>query len=122
MSADEAAQGQAGSRRSRRGRPPGSVNKTSATSRRRIGGGDLIDQLNSMIAELIKENRKLKRQVDKLTARGSSTASKAVERSLRTIQRRVQRALTPARRKRRKTAAATPARKKPVTRRRRKTT
>jgi hypothetical protein len=121
MSADEAAQGQAAPHRRRRGRPPGSVNKTGGT-RKRIGGGDLIDQLNSMIAELIKENRKLKREVDKLTARGSATASKAVERSLRTIQRRVQRALTPTKRKRRKTAGATPARKKPVTRRRRKAT
>src|SRR5713226_4984912 len=120
MSADEAAQ--TGPGRRRRGRPPGSVSKTGGTRRKRISGGDLIEQLNSMIAELIKENRKLKRQVDKLTARGSSTASKAVERSLRTIQRRVQRALTPAKRKRRKTAAAAPTRKKAVTRRRRKAT
>ncbi len=120
MSADEAAQGQATAGRRRRGRPPGSVNKTSRIRRKRVGGGDLIDQLNLMIAELIKENRKLKREVDKLTARGLATASKAVERSLRTIQRRVQRALTPAKRKRRKAASVTPVRKKPVTRRRRK--
>src|SRR5713101_3668172 len=120
MSADEAAQGQAGPSRRRRGRPPGAINKTGRTRRKRAGGGDLIEQLNSMIAELIKENRKLKRDVVRLTTRGSTSASKAVERSLLTIQRRVQRALTPAKRKRRKATAATPTRKKPVTRRRRK--
>jgi hypothetical protein len=74
-----------------------------------------------MVAELIKENRKLKRQVEKLTARSSAAASTAVERSLRTIQRRVQRALTgPVKRRGRRTAGATKTRK-PVTRRRRKT-
>ena len=90
------------------------------TRRKRVGGGELIEQLNDMIAELIKENRKLKRQVDKLTARGSAAASSAVERSLRTIQRRVQRALTgPS--KRRKKAGVSTARRKTVTRRRGKT-
>src|SRR5438445_5914512 len=95
------------------GAPP---NRT-ATRRvsKRPGGAELIQQLNDMVAELIKENRKLKREVDKLTLRGSAAASTAVERSLRTIQRRVQRALkTPAKRKR-----ATPLRK-PATRKRRK--
>src|SRR6266571_3474777 len=53
-------------------------------------------------------NRKLKREVDKLTARGSAAASTAVERSLRTIQRRVQKALAaPVKGRRRKTAATT---------------
>ena len=75
-----------------------------------------------MVAELIKENRKLKRQVEKLTARGTKAASGAVERSLRTIQRRVQKALaTPKRRTRRTTAAATKAttRKRATTTRKR---
>jgi uncharacterized coiled-coil protein SlyX len=81
-------------------------------------GGELIQQLNEMVAELIRENRKLKRQVDKLTTRGSAAASSAVERSLRTIQRRVQRALaTPVKRRRRKLAAAM-TRRKTVTQRR----
>ena len=56
---------------------------------KRVGGGDLIQQLNEMVAELIKENRKLKRQVVKLTERGSKVASSTVDRTLRTIQRRV---------------------------------
>ena len=83
---------------------------------KRASGGELIQQLNDMVAELIKENRKLKREVDKLTLRGSAAASSAVERSLRTIQRRVQRALkTPAKRKR------VTARRKPAARKRKKT-
>ena len=81
-----------------------------------MGGAELIQQLNDMVAELINENRKLKREVDKLTLRGSAAASSAVERSLRTIQRRVQRALkTPAKRKR------VTARRKPAARKRKKT-
>jgi hypothetical protein len=76
-----------------------------------------------MVAELIKENRKLKRQVVKLTERGSKVASSTVDRTLRTIQRRVQKALTaPAKRRRRKSTAAGTTRKKAVTQRRRKTT
>jgi hypothetical protein len=122
MSADEAAQGQgAPARRGRRGRPPGSTS-TTRTRRKRLGGPELTEQLNHMVAELIKENRKLKRQVLKLTERGTEVASTTVDRALRTIQRRVQKALTaPAKRKRRK-AAVVPTRKKAVTRRRRKAT
>jgi hypothetical protein len=79
-------------------------------------------QLNQMVAELIKENRKLKRQVVKLTQRSTESASSAIDRTLRTIQRRVQRALTaPTKRRRRKTAAATTTRKKAVTRKRKAT-
>jgi hypothetical protein len=76
-----------------------------------------------MVAELIKENRKLKRQVVKLTERGSKVASSTVDRTLRTIQRRVQKALmAPAKRRRRKSTTAGTTRKKTVTRRRRKAT
>ncbi len=97
----------------RRGRPPGS--KT-GTGRKRAGGGDLVGQLNAMVAELIKKNRQLQRQVGKLTERASkSSASKGVERGLRTISRRVQRALVGTSKRRRKTAA-------PANGRRRKTT
>ncbi len=96
---------------------PGEAAKSTRARRKRVGGADLIQQLNDMVAELIKENRKLKRQVDKLTARGSEAASSAVERSLRTIQRRVQRALEAPVKGRRKTATA---RGKTVTGRRRK--
>src|SRR6266568_832622 len=106
MAADETAQSQQSATRRRRGRPPGS--KT--TNRRKLGGGDLIGQLNTMVAELIKENRKLKRQVEKLTARG-----------LRTIQRRVQKALTGTKQRRRRTTkpVAATKRRTTTTRRRR---
>jgi len=119
MAADETAQGQTSTGR-RRGRPPGS--KTKTTTRRRLGGNQLIEQLNSMVAELIKENRKLKRQVEKLTARGTKAASTTVERSLRTIQRRVQKALTGTKQRRRRTTkpAAATKRRATTTRRRRK--
>ena len=102
-------------------RPARRATRTGATGRagKRLGGAELIQQLNVMVAELIKENRKLKREVDKLTLRGSAAASSAVERSLRTIQRRVQRALkTPPKRKRATTKAT--GRRKVATRKRRK--
>ncbi len=120
MAADESAQGQRAPRR--RGRPPG-AKSTTTTRRKRLGGTELTQQLNNMVAELIKENRKLKRQVLKLTERGAKTASSTVDRTLRTIQRRVQKALTaPAKRRRRKTSATATTRKKPVTTRRRRKT
>jgi uncharacterized coiled-coil protein SlyX len=89
---------------------------------KRLDGGALIEQLNEMVAELIRENRKLKRQVDKLTERGSAAASTAVERSLRTIQRRVQKALAaPVKgRKRKASGKKTSIRRKPAARGRRK--
>jgi hypothetical protein len=117
--ADETAQGQGTTRR--RGRPPGSGSTTGRARRKRLVGSELVTQLNAMIAELIKENRKLKRQVDKMTARGSAAASSTVERGLRTLQRRVQRALTaPAKRRRRKAAPAPAARRRTTTKKRRK--
>ena len=102
-------------------RPSRRANRAAPTGRasKRAGGTELIQQLNDMVAELIKENRKLKREVDKLTLRGSTAASSAVERSLRTIQRRVQRALkAPPKRKRTTTRAS--GGRKAATRKRRK--
>ena len=104
----------------RRGRPPGS--KTKSTRRKREGGGELVDRLNAMVAQLISKNKQLQREVTKLTQRASKTAaSKSVERGLRTISRRVQRALGGKRTRRRKAAApANGRRRKTATRRRRK--
>ena len=125
MSADDAAHGEdAPARRGRRARRPGTAKTTATTRTRRkkVGGPELTEQLNHMVAELIKENRKLKRQVVKLTERGSKVAATAVERGLRTIQRRVQKALTgPTKRRRRKTVAAAATRKRTTTRRRKAT-
>ena len=102
----------------RRGRPPGS--KTRRTRRTQGGGRDLVGQLNAMVAELIKKNRQLQRQVTKLTERTTkSTASKGVERGLHTISRRVQRALGSASKRGRKAAPANGRKRKTATRRRR---
>jgi len=74
---------------------------------RRIGGHELVEQLNAVVAQLIKENRKLKRQVEKLTARGTKAASGTVDRSLRAISKRAQKALgEPFKRRRRRVVAA----------------
>ena len=104
----------------RRGRPPGS--KTRRTRRTQGGGRDLVGQLNAMVAELIKKNRQLQRQVTKLSEKaGASKASKGVERGLRTISRRVQKALESKTTRRRKAAATNGRRRKTATTRRRRT-
>jgi hypothetical protein len=100
--------------------PPSRPRAATRASRKRVGGGELIQQLNDMVAELIRENRKLRREVEKLTARGSAAASSAVERSLRTMQRRVEKALAGPGKGRRKTAGAKATRRKTVTTKRRK--
>ena len=100
----------------RRGRPPGSKTR----KRRTTGGGDLVGQLNAMVAELIKKNRQLQRQVAKLTEKaGASNASKGVERGLRTISRRVQKALGGKTTRAKKAAPANGRRRKGTTTRRR---
>lgn len=73
---------------------------------KRLSGQELVDQLNSVVAALIKENRKLKRQVENLTAKGTNAASGTVDRGLRAIQKRAQKALgAPVRKRRRRTTA-----------------
>jgi len=74
-----------------------------------------------MVAELIKKNRQLQRQVARLSEKaGANKASKGVERGLRTISRRVQKALGTKTTARRKPAPkATGGRRKAATTRRR---
>ena len=62
-------------------------------SRRRASGEQLVQQLNAVVAQLIKENRQLKRRVDKLTTSGTSVATGAIDKGLRAIQRRAEKAL-----------------------------
>ncbi|HZQ50067.1 MAG TPA: hypothetical protein VFB69_07130 [Candidatus Dormibacteraeota bacterium] len=74
---------------------------------KRLRGEELVDQLNAVVAQLIRENRKLKRQVEKLSLKATTTASGTVDRSLRAIQKRAQKALgAPVRRRRRRTTTA----------------
>jgi len=108
----------------RRGRPAGTAAGTrsaSTTRRRRMGGAELVDTLNEMVSQLIKENRSLKRQLAKLTAGGATSANGSAERTLRTLQRKVQRAVsaTPTTRRRRTSTTSTTTR--PRTPRRRST-
>src|SRR5207248_4437638 len=82
--------------------------------------GDWSSDVCSSDLELISKNRQLQRQVTKLTERTTkSTASKGVERGLRTISRRVQRALGSATKRGRKAAPANGRKRKAATRRRR---
>ncbi|HXM55011.1 MAG TPA: hypothetical protein VOB72_06445 [Candidatus Dormibacteraeota bacterium] len=73
-----------------------------------MGGAELVDTLNEMVSQLIKENRSLKRQLAKLTAGGASSANGAAERTLRSLQRKVQRAVSaaPTTRRRRTSSAS----------------
>lgn len=87
--------------------------------KRRLGGHELVEQLNAAVAQLIKENRKLKRQVEKLSVRATSGASGVVDRGLRGIQKRVQKALTPTTRRRRRRGTAGAAATKKTTRKKR---
>ncbi|HLZ94037.1 MAG TPA: hypothetical protein VKT20_01725 [Candidatus Dormibacteraeota bacterium] len=82
---------------------------------KRLAGHELVEQLNAVVAQLIKENRKLKRQVEKLSAKTNGAPKGTVDRSLRAIQKRAQKALgAPVRRrKRRATAAKTTRRGRP---------
>ena len=102
----------------RRGRPPGSKNRTSR--RGRAGGGDLVSQLNASVAELIKKNRQLQRENARLREKaGASKSNKGVERGIRTLSRRVQRALGTQTTRRRRATSTNGRRKKTTTTRRR---
>lgn len=85
-------------KRRRRGRPPGSATATRASGsrRRRLQGQELVDSLNEMVDALIKENRRLRRELDRLLVQSGSTDSSGAERDLRSLHRKVQRAVTPA--------------------------
>jgi ribosomal protein S21 len=76
-----------------------------------------------MVAELIKKNRQLTRQVAKLSARAEKgTTGKSVERGIRTLQRRVKKALGGTTTRRRRAAAPTNGRRKRATTTRRRRT
>jgi hypothetical protein len=60
--------------------------------RRSATGQELVEQLNAVIAKILKENRDLKRLVEKLTARGALTARSAARRAVQTVKRRAPKA------------------------------
>lgn len=92
-------------------RPRAATTAGTATTRRRsLRGADLIESLRESVEQLIKENRLLKRQLAKATAGGgTSVMPGAAERTLRSIQRKVLRAVGtdgPARRRPRTAATS----------------
>ena len=108
----------------RSGRTAGSATGTRSAStpgRRRMAGAELVETLNEMVSQLIKENRSLKRQLAKLTAGGSDAVDGATDRTLRALQRKVQAAVAtaPTTRRRRSAGAGTngTARPRPTRRR-----
>jgi hypothetical protein len=112
---DEAAHGDgAPARRGRRAHKPAAAKTTVRAGSKKLDGGQLTKRLNELVAELINENRKLKREVVKLTER-LKVAATSVKRGARTIQRRVKKAKTaPAKRRPRKTVTAAATRKRAV--------
>lgn len=101
-----ASEGTATSRRRRRTRGAAGA-ATTTTRRRRLRGADLIDSLRESVEQLIKENRSLKRQLAKVTAGAGSSAVPGAERTLRSIQRKVMRAVGSDGTARRRTRSAT---------------
>jgi len=80
-------------RRRRRTRAEGSTPAAPTRRRPRLRGPELIESLRESVEELLRENRNLKRQLKKATAGGASAAPGA-ETTLRSIQRKVARAMT----------------------------
>src|SRR5262245_7015456 len=80
-------------RRRRRARTA-AASATTATRQRRLRGAELIESLRESVEQLIKENRTLKRQLAKAMAGGGSSAAPSAERTLRSIQRKVLRAVS----------------------------
>jgi hypothetical protein len=97
----------AATRRRRSGRAHGTNGPRSSTAgssrRGRQPAEQVVAELEPMISALIKENRELHRQIDKLTKQSVGAGSAAAERSLRSLERRVRGSLdgrtTPGRRR-----------------------
>jgi hypothetical protein len=81
-----------GRRRSSRAVGSNDVKSSSATRRRqrvRQPTPSVLADLDRMISALIKENRELQRQIDKLSRQALGATSGTAERALRSIQRRI---------------------------------
>lgn len=80
-------------------------------AQKRNGASDLVERLNSMVAALISENRKLRRDIVKLTERAAATATKTARRGVRTIARRVKKVVPRTKKQVRAKSKAAPKRK-----------
>jgi hypothetical protein len=76
-----------------------------------------VETLDQMVTQLIKENRSLKRQLAKLMAGGATAANGTADRTLRALQRKVQRAVSTAPSPRRRRTATTAPRPRTTRRR-----
>jgi uncharacterized coiled-coil protein SlyX len=76
---------------------------------KRSGSDDLIERLNTAVASLLSENRKLRRDLVRLTERAATTATKTAKRGARAITRRVKKVVP---RAKKKVAAKAPAKRK----------
>ena len=106
-------------RRSSRAVRSSDMKPSSATRRSREGRQhtqSVLADLDRMISALIKENRDLSRQIDRLSRQAVGAASGTAERALRSIQRRISSAVDSGTTRRRRSTAV------PVTRTRRKIT
>lgn len=83
----------------------------SSTAPGRRAPAELIERLHALIDKLLAENQRLKRQLEKRTG----VASGKVERGLRTMKRRVEKALS-AKRPKKRTPAKRSAKAKPAKR------
>src|SRR5215831_8901467 len=81
-------------RRRRRTRTEGAAAAPPTPRRRpRLKGPELVESLRESVEQLLRENRSLKRQLTKAEAGGTSTAAGA-EKTLRSLQRKVARAMS----------------------------
>lgn len=96
----------------RRGRRASGTAATRSSRQAPSGGPELVESLNQMIDQLIKENKELKRQIDRIATQGTAVASGSIERTLRGIQRRLERATVPPPTRRRRAAAGTGTRRR----------
>jgi len=80
-------------RRRRRTRAEGTGTAAVTRRRPRLKGPELIESLRESVEQLLRENRSLKRQLKKAEAGGTSPAPGA-EKTLRSIQRKVARAVS----------------------------
>src|ERR1700730_9628737 len=79
-------------RRSGEGARATSAGRASRLRARRVGrqsAEQALAELKPMISALIKENRELHRQIDKLSKQTGGAASRTAERALRSLERRV---------------------------------
>jgi hypothetical protein len=75
-------------------------------ARKASASEDLLERLNSAVAALIGDNRRLRRDIVKLTERAAATATKTARRGARAISRRVKK-VVPRAKKQTKAKAAT---------------